>query len=213
NFGLSYDKRKALSDEQGYDIFRLYQSVFFDTRDNIFDPDFGSFLRFEIYEAGFGYLGNYDYIKWVSDISLYQRFFLSEWKWALRLYFGGISPYIRSDTLPIIDLFTVGGEGQVRGYDRFSIGPDLKRCYSYICKAGRYPLLFNYEIRRKINDYWGFVLFFDYGYLDGDKGYSGGMGIRYFTPIGPIRFDWAIKLKERSPTDRGKIYISLGHMF
>ncbi len=213
NFGLSYDKRRALSEEQNYDIFRIYQSVFFDTRDNIFDPNFGSVIRFEIYEAGLGYLGNYDYIKWVSDISLYQRFFLSEWKWALRLYFGGIFSYMRSDTLPIIDLFTVGGEGQVRGYDRFSIGPDLKECYSYICKAGRYPLVFNYEIRRKINDYWGFVLFFDYGYLDGDKGYSGGMGIRYFTPIGPIRFDWAIKLKDRSPTDRGKIYISLGHMF
>lgn len=213
NFGLSYDKRRTLAEEQNYDIFRIYQSTFFDTRDNIFDPSFGSVIRFEIHEAGLGYFGNYDYIKWVSDISFYQKFFLSEWKWALRLYFGGIFAYMRSDTIPIIDLFTVGGEGQVRGYDRFSIGPNLKDCYSYICKAGRYPLVFNYEIRRRINRFWGFVLFFDYGYLEGDKGYSSGIGIRYFTPIGPIRFDWAIKLRDRSPTDRGKVYISLGHMF
>lgn len=212
-FGTAFENRRSIYDEGIYKIFRVYQGFNLDFRDDIFDPNWGSLLRFSLNETGLGYFGDYDFVKGISDMSFYQRFFLSSWKWALRVYIGGILPYGRSDSLPVIDLFTLGGEGQIRGYDRFSIGPDLSRCYGLICKAGKQIFIINYEIRRRFYKDWGFVILFDYGRLDGFSAYSTGFGIRYFTPIGPVRFDWAIKLKDRSKTDRGRIYISLGHMF
>jgi outer membrane protein assembly factor BamA len=212
-FGYSYELRKSLTGGKNYELFKPYQNLILDYRDNIFDPNFGGLIKGEIQVSGLNMLGDYDFVKLNAEISIYQRFFLTDWKWALRLYIGSISPFGRSDTLPLLDLFTLGGEGSVRGYDRFSIGPLLRKCYSSICKAGKRPFVINYEIRRKINEIFGFVLLFDYGYLDGYKGYSAGLGLRYYTPVGPVRLDWALSLKDRSPTDRGKIYVSLGHMF
>ncbi len=211
--GFSYELRKSLNGTKSYEIFKISQNLILDYRDNIFDPNFGSLIKGEVQLSGLKRFGDYDFVKLIGEISIYQRFFLSTWKWALRLYVGSIFPFGRSDSLPVLDLFTLGGEGSVRGYDRFSIGPDLERCHSSVCKAGKNPLVINYEIRKNLNNFIGFVFLFDYGYLDGHKGYSMGMGLRYYTPVGPVRLDWAMSLKDRSATDRGKIYISLGHMF
>ncbi len=211
--GFSYELRKSLNGTKSYEIFKISQNLILDYRDNIFDPNFGSLIKGEVQLSGLNRFGDYDFVKFMAEISIYQRFFLSAWKWALRFYLGSIFPFGRSDSLPVLDLFTLGGEGSVRGYDRFSIGPDLERCHSSVCKAGKNPLVINYEIRKNLNNLIGFVLLFDYGYLDGHKGYSMGLGLRYYTPVGPVRLDWAMSLKDRSATDRGKIYISLGHMF
>ncbi|NPA80112.1 MAG: BamA/TamA family outer membrane protein [Thermotogae bacterium] len=196
-----------------YTVVKLFQRAYFDTRDNIFDPSWGSVINVYVEETGFGKLGDYDFLKGIVEVSVYQRFFLTAWKWAARVKLGKAGGILRSDTLPFYDRFTLGGEGQVRGYDRFSIGESLEECYNSICKVGNDLVIFNYEIRRRIWREIGGVVFFDFGYLSGDYGYSAGLGLRYFTPIGPIRVDWGLRLKDRSPTDRGKIYVGIGHMF
>jgi len=211
--GFSYELRKSLKVGKDYEIFKIHQNLVLDYRDNIFDPNFGSLMKGEFHGSGLNRFGDYDFVKLMLEISFYQKFFLSDWKWALRLFVGSIFPFGRSDTLPVLDLFTLGGEGSLRGYDRYSIGPNLKNCYSSICKAGKQPFVINYEIRKRLNEILGFVILFDYGSLDGYNGYSAGVGLRYFTPVGPLRLDWALSLRDRSPTDRGKIYISLGNMF
>jgi translocation and assembly module TamA len=40
-----------------------------------------------------------------------------------------------------------------------------------------------------------------------------GAGIRYFTPIGPIRLDVAVPTKRRPGEDNFEIYIGLGQAF
>jgi translocation and assembly module TamA len=40
-----------------------------------------------------------------------------------------------------------------------------------------------------------------------------GAGVRYYTPIGPIRFDVAVPLNARPSDDRWVIYIGLGQAF
>ncbi len=211
SLGPSVDMRWF--DTTAYRVIKVFQKVYVDTRDDIFDPNWGSVLSFYLEEAGAGRFGDYDFLKVVSEISVYQKFFRSEWKWAARLRLGRAEAVLRSDTLPFFDLFTLGGEGQVRGYDRYSIGPSLEGCVGDVCKAGVSLLVFNYEVRRRVWNNVGFVVFFDYGQLSGDVGYSAGLGIRYFTPIGPLRVDWGLRLKGRSPTDRGKVYVGIGHMF
>ncbi len=82
--------------------------------------------------------------------------------------------------------FFLGGGSSVRGYhDRAFFG--------------NRELLFNAEYRHNFNDIWQGVLFFDVGSVfdtgintnlsSYEKGY--GFGVRYFTPLGPIRLDAA----------------------
>ncbi len=40
-----------------------------------------------------------------------------------------------------------------------------------------------------------------------------GAGIRYFTPIGPIRLDVAVPTKQRPGDDAFEVYIGLGQSF
>lgn len=213
--GPSVEMRYPLEEGEGerYRIFKVFERVYFDTRDNIFDPSWGSVINLYGEEAGLGRVGDYDFLKGVIEVSVYQKFFLTAWKWAARVKLGKIGAVLRSDTLPLYDRFTLGGEGEVRGYDRFSIGEKVENCNGVVCHVGTSLVIFNYEIRRRIWRNIGGVVFFDFGYLSRDYGYSAGLGLRYFTPIGPVRVDWGLKLKDRSPTDKGKIYVGIGHMF
>jgi translocation and assembly module TamA len=40
-----------------------------------------------------------------------------------------------------------------------------------------------------------------------------GTGLRYYTPIGPVRLDIAVPTKRRSTDDAFEIYIGLGQAF
>jgi translocation and assembly module TamA len=47
-----------------------------------------------------------------------------------------------------------------------------------------------------------------------DRAFFGtGLGLRYFTPIGPVRLDIGVPLNRRSADDAFQIYISLGQAF
>jgi translocation and assembly module TamA len=77
------------------------------------------------------------------------------------------------------------------------------------------------ELRIRINDILGVVPFIDAGrafaapFPDFSQGLKvgAGVGLRYFTPIGPIRVDVAVPLN-RSPEDpRFGVYFGLGQSF
>ena len=112
----------------------------------------------------------------------------------------------------------MGGDGSVRGFDRYSIGPlyDPQTNIHY----GFYLFNLNLEYRTHFNKKWGGVIFVDMGNLyalrkliSTEVYVSAGVGVRYFTVIGPLRLDWGIKLNHRSPGDRGRVYLGIGHMF
>ena len=77
------------------------------------------------------------------------------------------------------------------------------------------------ELRTRINDTFGFVTFFEGGTvydttlpdLSQRLFWGTGVGLRYFSPIGPLRFDIATPL-DRRPSDAViQVYISLGQAF
>ncbi|WP_244669746.1 autotransporter assembly complex family protein [Kaistia sp. 32K] len=113
--------------------------------------------------------------------------------------------------------FYVGGGGSLRGYDYQSASPrnaqgDIIGGLSYLTASA--------EARIKVTDTIGIVPFFDMGAASegsvpdlGDLKYSAGLGLRYYTGIGPVRLDVAIPLNPE-PDDKGYgIYISLGQSF
>jgi outer membrane protein assembly factor BamA len=143
---------------------------------------------------------------------------------ATRLKGGAIFEVGPSKNLPISDLFFAGGATTVRGYPEQLLGPTTFDSEGYKNKAigGKLLYLMNVEIRIPI--YWLFVgeIFLDGGNVwreisDFDPTeikFSTGLGLVLLTPVGPIRFDYGVKLnKEDSDKTRGVFHFGLYFAF
>jgi translocation and assembly module TamA len=121
-------------------------------------------------------------------------------------------------SLPVNKRIFSGGGASVRGYDFQSVGP-LDADGRPI--GGRSAVEASVEARAKVFGPIQLAVFADAGAVysesfpdfTGDYLVGAGGGVRYLTPIGPIRLDVALPLEKR-PTDRGfQFYISLGQPF
>jgi translocation and assembly module TamA len=122
------------------------------------------------------------------------------------------------DSLPRDLRLYEGGGGSVRGYGFQRAGP-LDVFGNPI--GGISSLDLGVELRTRINDTFGLVTFFEGGSVYdttlpdlSQRLYWGtGVGVRYFSPIGPLRFDIATPLDRRPSDSIIQIYISLGQAF
>ena len=127
-------------------------------------------------------------------------------------------------SLPPDQRFYAGGSGTVRGYRFQSVGPlfpDGNPIGGTAINAGQA------EFRQRIGQSLGFVVFMDAGQvsqdvnpLDAKLQFGTGAGVRYYTPIGPIRLDLGLPINRPiNPTthkkegDAFEIYIGLGQSF
>ncbi len=119
--------------------------------------------------------------------------------------------YAESDSLPANIRFFSGGTNSVRGWTRQSLGPqratfdEFGQFDRYVPIGGRVLFSFNFEIRQQLNSLIrGFGVA---GFLDGGQvwrnfdrvderpvQFGTGGGLRYQSPIGPLRIDIAYKL-------------------
>jgi translocation and assembly module TamA len=114
--------------------------------------------------------------------------------------------------------FYAGGGGSVRGYAYNSLGP-----YGPFgaVVGGRSLFLLSVELRAKVTDTIGIVPFFDAGNaydsdfpnLSAPLYKAVGIGLRYYTTIGPIRADLAFPLEKRPGTGSVAFYVSIGQAF
>ena len=113
-------------------------------------------------------------------------------------------------------LFFAGGGGSIRGYGHNTIGlgqgPTLT--------GGRSLFEASAELRLKVNDTIGLVAFADGGMVGrdafaglGTMRYGAGLGLRYFTGLGPIRLDVAVPLNRRAGDSSFAIYAGIGQAF
>ena len=117
-------------------------------------------------------------------------------------------------SLPPDQRFYAGGSGTVRGYRYQSVGPEFGDGNPI---GGTNMQAFNLELRQRMGTNFGFVAFVDSGGVSSPSGsvyrVGVGTGVRYYTSIGPIRFDVALPTKRRRNDDRFEIYIGLGQAF
>jgi translocation and assembly module TamA len=120
--------------------------------------------------------------------------------------------------LPADRLLYAGGGGSVRGYEFRSISPlDADGDPT----GGRSLVEGSIELRYRFLGNYGIVPFFDAGSVTKDVypsfteevQYAGGLGFRYYSPIGPIRADVAVPLNPRKEDDPVAFYISIGQAF
>jgi translocation and assembly module TamA len=110
-----------------------------------------------------------------------------------------------------------GGAGSVRGSGYQNIGP---RDIDGDVIGGRSSLIFSGELRYRMTDQLGRVAFVDAGnaYSSilpgfGDFKVGVGGGVRYLTPVGPIRLDVAVPLQPETGDPSVAIYVGLGQAF
>jgi len=120
--------------------------------------------------------------------------------------------------IPASHRFFAGGGGSVRGYRYRSLSPDNGFGFP---TGGRSLLEGSAEARIKVTQNIGVVPFLDTGaafsspYPDFNTAMrsSAGIGFRYYSGIGPIRFDVATPLDPRHGDSRYAIFLGIGESF
>jgi translocation and assembly module TamA len=120
--------------------------------------------------------------------------------------------------LPADQRIYVGGGGTIRPYGYQLAGPLAPNNEPI---GGKSSLVMNFEARIKVTDTIGVVPFVDAGsyyetslpQLNQRLLYGVGLGLRYYTPFGPLRLDLATPLYKRSADSWIQVYVSLGEAF
>jgi translocation and assembly module TamA len=97
----------------------------------------------------------------------------------------------RFESLPPSLRFFAGGDVSVRGYDFQALGP---RSEDDKVIGGKNLLLGSAEFERMFSERWGGAVFVDAGNAFGnrfDAAVGAGLGVRWRSPIGPVRLDLA----------------------
>jgi translocation and assembly module TamA len=174
-------------------------------RDNLARPREGH--RFSVVaSAGLG-----------SDVSLLQLDFRGKWvkalPWDGRLLIRGrVGTIIEDgdfDQVPLSMRFFAGGDNSVRGYDYQTLGP---RNSAGDLIGGNRLVEASVEYEHPVLEDWSAAVFVDSGnaFLDSgiDTRTGAGIGVRWFSPIGPVRLDvaWPLHGDDRGP----ELHLSLG---
>jgi translocation and assembly module TamA len=121
-------------------------------------------------------------------------------------------------SLPPDQRFYGGGSGTIRGYRYQAVGPQFPDGNP---EGGTAITAGSLEFRQRIGANWGIAVFADGAQVStslrplANTFYTGlGAGVRYYTPIGPVRFDIAVPTKHYiSNGDPFEIYVGLGQAF
>ena len=131
---------------------------------------------------------------------------------------AGLAKGASEFSLPPDQRFYGGGSATIRGYRYQSVGPVFAGTQDPI--GGTEIEAGSLEFRQRLGGNFGAAAFVDGGEVTaGATGVPNafrigvGLGLRYYTPIGPVRLDVAAPTKRRSTDDSFEIYIGLGQAY
>jgi len=190
-------------------------SVVYDSRNRQFNPSDGSRHSITLKYAGLG--GTIGFTKVTAETGWYFPLF-----WGTLGFLHGEGGYIWEHSgkdLPDYDRFFLGGINSVRGFDWREIGPvnddDIEI-------GGTEFIQFNVEYLFPIIKESGLVglFFYDAGNAWADAGQSdsglrdsAGFGIRWFSPMGPLRLERGYILDPQKDEGSGRWEFSMGGSF
>jgi translocation and assembly module TamA len=220
-WGVAYDFLEIVEsgDTKQSILFGLPVGYSWDNTDNLFDPASG----FRMSARVTPWTGTFDKpVTFVTNdvsASTYFSFDADDRAvLALRANFG-TSMGEELERIPSNRRFYAGGGGSIRGYEYQKVGP-LDANNEPL--GGRSLLTVGAEFRIKVTEDIGVVPFYEGGNVYSERFpdlsepmfWAAGIGLRYYTPVGPIRFDVAIPLDRRKNIDDPfQLYISLGQAF
>ncbi|MBA3958392.1 MAG: BamA/TamA family outer membrane protein [Parachlamydiaceae bacterium] len=221
SYGSTYKWLHDLrSDTNGiYNLFKIPLAMRWSNANSVLDPTRGRTINLKITPTAellgrqFGYC-----TATLVTSSYYPLSHSEQWVLATKLMLGSIFGSGRR-TIPASERFYEGSENTLRGYHYQTVSP-LNAHNKPI--GGRSMFIYTAEMRVRATETLGWVLFSDIGnvyaatfpQLDHKLLKSVGFGLRYHTPVGPLRFDFAVPLDRRRHLDpRFQVYISIGQAF
>jgi outer membrane protein assembly factor BamA len=197
-------------------------SIVFDTRDDPLEPRRGLFLGADL-QLSLEALGGESYLRGFLQATSVRRMradlvFVLSARLGLASTFGESAPL-----LPLPERFFAGGDYGPRGFPVDEVGPRFVGTDGEIYPTGGNALLLGgAEMRYNLTRSFQLASFLDTGNVYpetrdlavSDLRWSAGVGLRYRTPIGPIRLDWGYVL-DPQPGDPGRshFHLSIGHAF
>ncbi len=207
----------TLNTTETYGLLSAPQTLSYDTRDDNLDPKKGINLSL-LGQPFFDILGQADpFFKLQASGSGYISFGAgNKVTLATKASIGTIQG-ADIDAIPATERFYAGGGGSVRGYGYQEVGPEVNGEPS----GGASLATLSFELRTKFTEKFGGVAFIDAGSVteESEPDFSNmavgaGIGVRYYTSFGPVRFDIATPLTQKDNLDQNyQFYISIGQAF
>lgn len=226
-FGMGYELSEILSFEIAADpalrgptdsvIVNLYGGLRFDRVDDRLDPRRGVRASLEAELGGYPIGSDLDYHRWELDLRGYHSIGIVTL--AARAAATTLDPIdgSRAD-VPLTRRLYSGGTQSIRGFGFQKLGPEDG---SNDPIGGLSRLELSSELRFRVYGPLALVAFVDAGdvrsrpfvFRPTELRASAGPGLRYDTPVGPLRLDAGFLLNPPPDTDPWRIHLSVGHAF
>jgi outer membrane protein insertion porin family len=205
-----------------------------DTRNKPLDASRGFYQTLDLAVTPKVLGSNANFARFLGQSSYYKPF--GSTVWANRVTLGLAKAFGNGSDVPTSERFFSGGETTLRGFSIDGAGPqrtvpacsnpaDPSTCVNLqVPVGGRQLFIVNSELRFPlgIKEGLGAAVFYDGGNVYGPinishfiQNYTNtiGVGLRYKTPIGPIRFDIGRNLNPVTGVNATQFYVTLGQAF
>jgi outer membrane protein insertion porin family len=196
-------------------------SVVWDGRDDPLEPRRGAFFGSDLVVSAAA-LGGTDYVKSFFQTSNIHRLH-PDLALVLSLRLGLAATYGDAPPLlPLPERFFAGGAYGPRGWPVDGVGPKVVNPDGeFFATGGNALLLGGAELRYDLTRQLQLASFLDVGnvFLEArnlsvaDLRKSVGVGVRYLTPIGPIRLDYGYKIHRLPGESPGRFHLTIGYAF
>jgi outer membrane protein assembly complex protein YaeT len=179
-------------------------------------------LRFE--QAGGWLPGSFNYYNTLGEARYYRT--LAGVTFAERVQYGSIQPMGSPSDVPFFKRYFLGGAENLRGWGRYEVSPVSG---SGLPIGGHALFVATSEVRFPVVGDFGGVAFVDAGnvwdaawdFRPADLRYDTGIGLRYASPVGPLRLDWAyqltpiegLRIDGELQRRRWRVHFSIGQAF
>lgn len=192
-----------------------------DIRDDPFNPRRGHIWSIQAEDADIFAGSKESFIKAIAKWGYYNPIFDSVIG-AVVMRAGYGFPYRESKLIPIDRRFFTGGANSIRGFVEDTVGPKDPETGNPI--GGNILLNLTLEARAPLWGFLGLALFTDWGNVWEDPAHfeldrfsdvreSAGLGLRYLTPIGPLRIDLGFKLDRKGDEHLLGFHFFIGNVF
>ena len=186
------------------------------TTDDPLDPTRGWVTGATVEPVGDVLGGDFGFLRLVGEGRVYQRL-VGSLLGAARVRVGTADPFPGTQEIPLFERFYAGGIDSVRGYGRRRIGPLVNDQPI----GGRSLAAASVEVRHPITEQLGAAVFFDGGQVSRQSydlpfsrlRYGTGFGMRYRSPVGPLRIDLGFPLEPPDGDQHWQVHVSLGATF